>query len=159
MPVATQRVALILSLALNLFLACAIAGAAVMWTGLGAPRVQAARPPLRFAGDRLTPTHRAAFRAMLRAVNHDAAPIVQEARESRREAAMLFVQPAYDPRKVARALDHARQADIAVRTRLETAVVDFAAGLPVQERVSLADGLRRGGPLRQPNPAGRKPTP
>jgi uncharacterized membrane protein len=155
------KVALGLSLALNLLLISGIVGAALTWTRIAARPPQAqGRIPLRFAGDGLTPEHRQAFRAAIRGVNRGLIPTGQTARESRREAAALFVQPTFDTAAVLAALARARAADFSIRTQLETAVVGFAAGLPAQERESLADGLRRGGPLRQPvAPRGLAPRP
>jgi uncharacterized membrane protein len=156
MKTPSLKLALGLSLALNLLLVSGIAGAALMWSRIAVQRPSAAaRAPLRQAADGLAPEHRAAFRATVREANRSMAATVQQAREDRRRAAMLFVQPTFDAAAVSAALDGARAADIAVRTRLETAIVGFAATLPAGERSSLAEGLRRGGPLRRPNPQRR----
>ena len=76
----------------------------------------------------------------------------QVARESRQEAARLFVQPQFDHAAVSAALEQARTADLQLRVRLETAATDFASTLPEDERGILAQNLARGGPLRHPSP-------
>ena len=52
------------------------------------------------------------------------------------------------------ALARARDADFALRARLEGAVVTFAKTLSPDARARLAEGLSRGGPLRHPAPRG-----
>ncbi len=139
------------SLALNVILLGGVGGAALtLWRLAPVRAAQAGRQPLRMAGDSLTPDRRRAFRAAIRQTNQGLVPVVQQARDARREAARLFIQPQFDRAAVIAALDRAKAADLEARTRLEGAIVDFAAPLSPQERASLAEGLRRSGPLRQP---------
>lgn len=145
------EIALAVSMLLNLFALGAAGGAAAMWSRLKSEPLAAAahRRPIRAAGDALPPADRERFRAAMRTVAQAARPIRQEGQQRRREAGDLFIQPRFDAAAVNAALARARNADFAVRTRLETTVVEFAAGLPGAERAVLAQGLSRG-PLRQP---------
>jgi uncharacterized membrane protein len=148
----TLRIALAVSVVLNLFAIGALAGGAVVvWSRARSPTAAPGRP-LRRAADALPPQDQQRFRQAIRDALADAGPIRQAARENRRAAADLLVQPTFDAAKVNDALAQARQADFALRTRLEGGVVDFARSLPQSERVALARGLAQGGPLRLPAP-------
>lgn len=149
------RFLLAASLLLNLFAAGAIGGGMamlrhpVLWRGpVAAPR------PIREAGDALSPDDRLRFRATMRAVIAQSVDLNRQARQSRREAAALFTAPVFNVAAADAALARARTADVALRVRLETAAVAFAAGLPAEERVLLAEGLSHGGPLRRSFPQG-----
>lgn len=145
------RIALAVSVAVNLLALGALAsGGVVLWSRAQPPK--ATRGPLRRAAEALPPQDEARFVQALRGVMAGSVPARQAAREGRRVAADLFVQPTFDAGKVNAALAQAREADFTLRTRLEGAVVDFATTLPQPERVTLAQGLARGGPLRRPAP-------
>lgn len=136
---------LIASLVLNIFLAGAIAGGVWRWThneGRGGWRARAA--------DALPDDRGEAFRQGLRATVRANADLAREARMARADAAGLFVQPQLDADAVRAQLARARQADIALRAKLEDQIVTFAATLPADQRRALAQALRAG-PLRQPN--------
>jgi uncharacterized membrane protein len=144
------RIILIVSLVLNVFLVGAIAGGLWRWTkgyGAGGWRVQVAAT--------LPPEQRRQFRAAMRQTVLASRDLVRAGRQARAEAARLYVQPALDAAAVSAQLDRARQADGLLRERLERRVVEFSAGLPVDERAKLAGALRQG-PFRQP-PDRRKP--
>ena len=147
------------SLLVNVFAAGAIGGGLLM---LSRPGVWRSAPvagpqPIRSAGMQLPPPERRRFRQAMRRVVEDSADLVQTARDSRREAAQLFVLPNFDQAAVSAALERARNADVLLRTRRETAAIDVAATLPADDRALLAQGLQRGGPLRQPRQAGEAP--
>jgi uncharacterized membrane protein len=142
------KVLLAISVVVNLFALGALGGGAAMWLATSA------RHPLRAAGDTLPNADRRRFHQMFKAVAHEARPLQQSARDNRRAAALLFVQPAFDAGAVGEALSRARAADLTARTEVETALVGFAATLPQAERQALANGLSQGGgPLRQPKGA------
>lgn len=149
----TLRIALLVSVVLNLFALGAAGGAALMWENARhGPPVRARRRLLRAAAEALPPADQARYLALLRGAAEEVRPIRRAARKNRRVAADLFVQPTFDAPAVSSALGRAREADFTLRTRLEAAMVDFAKDLPQAERVVLAKGLARGGPLRQPKP-------
>jgi len=149
MTVGKLKVVLALSVVVNLFALGALGGGAAMWIATSA------RHPLRAAGDTLPSADRVRFHQMFKAVAQQARPLQKSARENRRAAALLFVQPSFDESAVAQALSRARDADLAARTEVETALIGFAATLPQVERQALADSLSQGGgPLRQPKRVG-----
>ncbi len=145
------RMLLAVSLLVNVFAVGAIGGGLFMLSRSGGPRAHPAmHPALRAAGDGLPVPDRARFRLAIRTVMQDSRDLVVTARLGRAAAADLFVQPVFDQAGVLAALERARIADLELRRRLETTAVQVAASLPVEERVSLARGLERGGPLRHP---------
>jgi uncharacterized membrane protein len=146
------KVLLAASLLVNVFAAGAIGGGLLMLAKPGIWRsLTAATPrPIRVAGDALPPPDRVRFRQTMQQVIRDNRDLPRTARESRQTAAELFVQPRFDEAAVSAALERARDADVQLRTRLEAAAVDFAATLPLEERILLVQGLERGGPLRHP---------
>jgi uncharacterized membrane protein len=78
---------------------------------------------------------------------------VEAARASRDDLARLLSQDRLDKAAIDAELAKIRNADMALRSRLEQAVVDFAETLSPAERRTLVEGLRqRGGMLRRPPP-------
>lgn len=157
------KIGLIVSIILNVFLIGGIAGGLAFWR-LN-PQVHAVAAPaggpqqrraLRFAADELAPEQRAAFLQALRQARRASLAQVREAQAHRRDLAGLIGAAPFDRAAVIGALDGARTADVAVRTRLETAVVDYAAGLSPADRAVFVRGLARTPTLRQP-PARRNP--
>lgn len=151
------RILLIVSLVLNVFVIGGLAGAAISWQRVDAqrPLVGVGRPArLRQAAEALSPENRRMVRQSVRAAAYALRPEAARARGARREAARLLVQPAFDRAAFEAALARARAADVAIRTRLEGAMIDAAAQLPRSEREALAAGLDRSGAMRQPGTRG-----
>jgi uncharacterized membrane protein len=141
------KVALAISVLLNVFLLGAIGGGAYRWFAV--ERTAAAQPRgLRFAADGLDGEQRRQFLQGLRAARRAAAEDMEAAREGRHQVEQLLRQPRFDREQLAAALARTREADVAVRGRLEGSVVDFAATLSPGEREKLADALVQRGPLR-----------
>jgi uncharacterized membrane protein len=139
------KLLLAISVVVNLFALGALGGGAAMWLATSA------RHPIKSAGDTLPIADRRRFHEMFRTVAQQVRPLQQSARENRHAAALLFVQPKFDAAAADDALSRARDADLAARTEVETALVGFAGTLPQSERQTLADGLSQGGgPLRHP---------
>ena len=158
------KIGLTVSIILNVFLIGGIAGGLAFWR-LNPPVQAVATPPadgpqqrraLRFAADELAPEQRAAFLQALRQARRGSLADAREAQQHRRDLAGLIGAAPFDRAAVIGALDGARTADIAVRTRLETAVVDYAVGLSPADRAVFVRGLARTPTLRQP-PARRNP--
>ncbi|WP_428395260.1 periplasmic heavy metal sensor [Lichenicoccus sp.] len=149
-----QRLAVLLAVSLfaNVFALGAIGGglAVLSRQDVWRPYARMSHGPLRMAGQGLPAADRHRFRQTLRQVLQDNRDLSRTARASRFEAARLFVQPHFDRDAVNAALARARDADFALRTRLEGVAVEFAATLPAGERAVLARGLEHGGPLRHP---------
>jgi uncharacterized membrane protein len=104
--------------------------------------------PIMRAGDQLPPAVQAAYRQRMRAEAEASRPTLQEARAARQQAADAFAQPTFDKPAALAALAKARADETAARENLETAVVEFAATLPLDQRSQLSRALR------QPRPGG-----
>ena len=155
MKPATLKWLLAASVAVNLFLASAMFGATAWWFAAERTAATAGGTPqrgLRFAADALPAPEKAAFRQRLRETRREAQPDLQAAREGRRELARLLAAPQFDAAAVQATAERIRKADLAARSHIEAAVVDFAATLPPASRSALADGLVLHGPLRTPPP-------
>lgn len=144
--------ALAASLFINVFAAGAIGGGLLMLSRQGGVRPPAtlSRRPVIDAGLALPVPDRGRFARLMRQMARDNPDLIRIARENREAAADLFVAPQFDADAVNAALQRARDADFKLRTHVETEVVAFAAGLPVDERAILGAGLAQGGPLRHP---------
>jgi len=148
------KIALVISLVTNIFIVGAVAGAfgarvrdQQQMRGGRSPGVVGGNPMMR-AGDRLPEAERMAFREAVRRQGGPAQPYLREAREGRLEAARVLAADPYDRAAALAAFARARTADMKARESLETAVVEFAAGLGADNRRALAQGLReppRGG--------------
>ncbi|MBX3479934.1 MAG: periplasmic heavy metal sensor [Caulobacter sp.] len=153
-------IALLISVALNLFLAGLIVGGAVV-----ARRVAALAPavapqgrlPLWRAGDDLPVLKRRAFRQMFRKAAVDSQDDIRQSRRIRREAIAALESPDFDAEAVIARLDQARETDSKARGGVEAEIMRFAATLTPAERTVLAEGLRRAmaNQLRDPPPRGQ----
>ena len=132
-------IALIASVALNLFLIAAIG--VVVFVGAGAGR-RIQQPVLRHAAQSLNPADRAGLLTMLRTQGRAARPANQRARALRLEGWSSLGDPTFDPAAAKTKLAEARNLNLATRGAVEDAVVDFAAGLPPSERAALGQALR-----------------
>lgn len=140
------KFALVVSLVINVFLLGAIAGGMYRWFAHEHASVAQQRG-LRFAASELSAQRQKQFRVELRRARRDAAPLIEASRDGRREIAQLLAAPQLDRDALDAALARTREADVAVRTRIEATVTDFAASLSPQERLKLVDAMRRHGPL------------
>ncbi|MEI9420364.1 periplasmic heavy metal sensor [Mesorhizobium sp. Cs1299R1N1] len=140
---------IIASVVLNVFLAGALAGGAV-WIRSGK---SGQGYSLEAAGGRLPDQERMLFRKALREVRRESRQVILDGQQARREAADLLRQPVVDTAALSAALERARNADIAVRTRLEQRIIEFAAAGSAADRAVLAEGLaRRAGPQPKAEP-------
>ncbi|MDQ7978006.1 periplasmic heavy metal sensor [Paraburkholderia sp. SARCC-3016] len=150
--------ALIASLVLNIFLLGAIAGGTYQWFAsrpretASAVRAQAQtqQHALRFAADQLSDERRQQFAQDLQQARRDGRSYVRSGREGRRDVLSLLGEPELNRPALDAALARTRNADEALRARIEQAVADFAASLSPQERAQFADSLREYGQWRQP---------
>lgn len=134
------RIALAVSVVLNLFLAGAlIAGLVSLRTG--GPMINAGS--LRVAGAELPSAERRPFRMALREARRSMRPMVVASRAAKAEAAALLREPSVDQAAVNAALDRARTADAAVRAAVERRAVAYAATLPLADRATLAAAMTR----------------
>lgn len=140
--------ALIASVALNLFVIGAVVGGVVVGHRLREAAPASARPrqPLWAAADALPAEHRRAYRQMLRGEAMGVGDQLRQARRARREAWTQLGADPLDRPAVARRLSEARALEMTARGGVEDRIVDFAADLPPAERAALAQGLARSGP-------------
>ncbi|MEM5384502.1 periplasmic heavy metal sensor [Paraburkholderia phymatum] len=142
---------LIGSLVLNVFMIGGVAGGAYQWF-IAHGRTTVAAPPqpraLRFAAEGLSAQRQQQFVDALKAARREARPYAREGREERREVLRLLSAPQLDRAALDTALNRTREADIALRSRVEQSVADFAATLSPDERVKFAEGLRERGQWR-----------
>ncbi|MFN3521915.1 MAG: periplasmic heavy metal sensor [Phenylobacterium sp.] len=138
-------IVLFVSLALNLFVAGAVVGGLV--AGGRTPHASPSQanprpgPALWAAGEALPPDRRREFRRLLREQGPVTNQRLREVRQARREAWLMLGKEPFDPVAASRALDAARQAEIAARRDVEHRVVEFAARLPPDERARFAQSL------------------
>jgi uncharacterized membrane protein len=143
-----RTIVLVISLALNAFLVGAAVGAAYMWHASGPLRSGiSVRGGLGVAADTLQVEERKTFRQMLIRARKDAASDIAAARAGRLELAQLLVAEPLNRQAVDAQLSAIRQSDMALRARLEKAVVDFAETLTPAERKSFVEGLRGHGAM------------
>ncbi|WP_010188393.1 periplasmic heavy metal sensor [Sphingomonas sp. PAMC 26605] len=135
-----MRIAMAISILLNLFLAGALVAGTVLLRS-GGRMINAGS--LRIAGAELPVGERRAFRAALRAARRTVRPTILKSRAAKVEAAAFLGRPTVDQSAVLVALDRARVADIAVRAAVEQRAVAFAATLPPVDRARLADAMQR----------------
>jgi uncharacterized membrane protein len=146
-------IALVVSVAVNLFLAGLIVGGAVV-----ARRVAEMRTPLWRAGDDLPPLKRRAFRQMFRQAGLETRDAIRQSRALRREAIAALEGPDYDAVVATRNMNQARALDTQARSQVEARILEFAATLTPEERDVLAQGLRRAmaGQLLEPRGRGER---
>ena len=166
-------IALLVSLALNLFLVGLGVGA---WA-LG-PRLMQPTPvvvqgpgraplPLWALARSLSPQYRPAFNAVLRKALLESSGDIREARTIKRKAFDSMTSDDFDAAKVSGDLDRARQLEFGARQRVERDAVAYAATLPPEERANLAEAMRAAmnqqisqrfrNQWNQPGPQGRGP--
>ncbi|SAL15669.1 membrane protein [Caballeronia arvi] len=138
------------SLVLNVFLLGAIAGGAYWLSGPFAhQRTEAAQQRgIRFAAADLSPERQRQLRDALRKTRRESLPLIRDARDGRIDLAHRLAAQDFDRRALDDALARTREADVALRARIEGTVADFASTLTPQERLKLVGAMERYGPLR-----------
>ncbi|HEY3889730.1 MAG TPA: periplasmic heavy metal sensor [Caulobacteraceae bacterium] len=139
-------IALALSLVVNVFVIGA--GAGLFFGRTFAPHPGPRPNPLMAAAERLDPTDREVFKALMQDEAQRQGPTLLDARMQRRQAVALMRAPDFDRAAAGAALDRARADDGQVREKLENTMLDFAAKLDAPNRAVLSEGLGRGPVLR-----------
>ncbi|MDO9335927.1 MAG: periplasmic heavy metal sensor [Caulobacter sp.] len=157
----TLIIALVASVALNLFLAGLIVGGVAVARRaheLRPPASAQIRTPLWRAGDALPQPKRRAFRQLVRQAGSEMRDDVRQSRAIRREAIAALEAEPFDAGAAAAEMSRARQMDTAARGRVEARIMTFAATLTPSERGVLAAGLRQAmaGQLKEPPPRGER---
>jgi uncharacterized membrane protein len=141
----TMKFALAASVALNVFVLGA-ATSALFWRSAAMPS-QPQEQGLAAAAQALEPAQRQAFRQAVATARRDAQPDSQVARDTRNKLALLLKAPDLDRGAIDATLETTRAADIKVRARIESAVIDFAESLDPQNRALLIEGLSSRGQI------------
>ncbi len=137
--------ALTCSLALNVFLACAIAGGLYEWVAQTRQQVEQQRG-LRFAAQALPADRQQQLRQALLRTRRDNQAWVADAHAAKATVMQTLTAPRFDRQALDRALARTRGADTQARAALETTLADFAATLSQEERLKLVGGLQQRGP-------------
>lgn len=140
------------SIVLNLFLIGTIAGGAykLLWSNQVPLSAKVGQNGLRFAADSLSSEQQRIFKKTLREARREAKPLLEASKDARVEVRKQFTMPEFNRDAVAESLARTREADRAVRIKIEESLVSFAATLSAEDRQKLADGLASKGPLRSP---------
>ena len=143
------KVALAVSLAVNLFLAGAGVGVIVIGARLVGERQDLRRgggegQRMAAAFQALPPDRRQALRDIMRSQALDSAEDLRAARQARQDAIRLMTVEPYDANAVAAALTKARDADGRARARVDATLAARLAGLSPQERAVFSRLLMRG---------------
>lgn len=125
-------------LGLNTFLLFAFAGAWIVYFNVHDLPVTNRLP---LAGEQLKKQDLDGFQQALANARKEAHDQSLAARQARIEAAAFMGQPDLDIKALQDALERARNAEYEVRKALESTAVSFAAGLPLDARRRLAEGL------------------
>lgn len=160
-------IALVVSLAVNLFVLGGLAGVALMGFPIRRPPPQMGPPRMLALGEVLTPEQRTAWQTTIRQTAETGGPKLMRARLMRRNAWQALATEPVNPQAALTALDQARALEFQARSEMDRAVVGFAATLPAEERRKLGEALgkaRRGPPMHGwsgggPGPDGERPLP
>jgi uncharacterized membrane protein len=137
--VSKLRLPLIISIILNVFLVGAIVGGLV---SLRAPKPHPV-VNLRQAARQLPEPERGDLQRALQTTRVELRQTFRGERQARREAAALLEQPSLDTTALLAALQRVREADIAIRAKLEEQIVAFAATRSLDVRRLLAERIAR----------------
>lgn len=142
-----MKVALAMSLTLNVFILGTAAGA---WLWRPAPSPQRAGDQgLAAAARALEPPQQQAFRQALAKARVDAQADSLAARTARDKLARLLGEADINRGAIDAALETTRAADVRVRARMEAAVIDFTESLDPKSRGLLVEGLASRGRILQ----------
>lgn len=157
------KIAITVSLVLNLFLVGSMVGVIVIGQKLLGERQEVRRGrggDIGAAFQALPDARRQAFRDVMRAQALSAAPDFKEAGAARREAMRLMSAQTYDAAAVSAALARARDADARARGRIDATLASRLGEFSPQERTLFARVMMRGpGGGRGRGPGGPPPPP
>jgi uncharacterized membrane protein len=139
---------LLASLLLNVFLLGCLLGGTYHLFWSDQALLGTAQRGLRFATEYLPEAEQQHFRSAMRQARYEARPMLKAGIEARRNVRALLQAPSFDRAAVSAEVAKVREADVAVRIKLEQSLIDFAAELSPEERAKLAQGLAKRGPLR-----------
>jgi uncharacterized membrane protein len=141
----------LISLVLNVFLLGALAGGLYRWLSKDSTDVEANQRNVLSAVKQLPKDSGHRLREMLVQARRSNAAQIFSVHEARHTVLKTLSEPQLDRTALDAALASTREADMALRSKVEGTVADFAMTLTPEERLKLVEGLRRHGPLRLNN--------
>lgn len=153
------KIALGVSLALNLAVAGFLAGAAYnsFRAAEEGKHITAAGPTVWALSEQLGAEDRAVLQAVLRNQGESLGPTLAEVRQARREAITKLAAPQYDGAGVASALARARAGETKARAQVDAALLELMPKLKSEDRATIADAVVRGR-IGRPMDAAQRPT-
>lgn len=137
------RILLLISLAVNLFLAGLVAARLLpSWTPGEPARLTGRGQDSSLSA--LTPDRRRALFEAVRRASQENRPLLRQVREARRSAARRFAAEPYDATAVAAELARANALELQIRRNVEASVLAYGGGLTLEERRAVAPLLERG---------------
>ena len=130
----------LISIGLNVFLLAASASLLILQDHL-ASSVSPQRASLRSAASVLAQPYRAAFENLLKNEGETIQPENRLSRSIREQVWISFDSTIFDATYAKTELARARMLNLASRGKVEDAVVDFAAGLPIAQREALGQAM------------------
>ena len=140
------KIALAVSVALNVFVVGSVVGGVIVGGRFLAERGRDNRPPALELVRTLPEPAQEAAATTLREAGLQARPQFETARRERAQAVELAAAESFDRQAVAEALARSRESELAGRSRLEGAMLDVLQPLSREERRALAGALARRGP-------------
>ncbi|AZC27624.1 periplasmic heavy metal sensor [Pseudomonas sessilinigenes] len=139
---------LVLSLLLNVFLVGGVAGGLYQWLGQPGPARTLAVPQhgLRQAMAQLPEERRHQLRQLLRQTRKDSQPLLMAGRQARLAVVRELQADTLDRTALDNQLSQSREADIALRARVDETLAEFAGSLSLQERQHLVESMYLRGP-------------
>ncbi len=146
------KIALAVSVAVNLFVVGALAGGLVVGARYLADRSPPPEPPaFRQSVDRLDPEQSERVRQSLRQSALEARDDFRRSRAARREAVELAGAESFDADAVRARLAESREAELRARARLEDGTVEIMQTLEREDRQRLSGMLMRQSPRMRPS--------
>lgn len=134
---------LLLSLLLNVFLIGGVAGGLYQWLGHPLPPQALALPQhgLRQAMAQMPEERRRQLRQLLRQTRNDSQPLIMAGREARQRVVRELGAEQLNRNALDAELGKSREADIALRARVDEALANFAGSLSLAERQQLVESM------------------
>ncbi|MGV8918909.1 MAG: periplasmic heavy metal sensor [Pseudomonas sp.] len=132
---------LAVSLLINVFLVCGLAGGLYQWSSHPKPVPAINQHGLRQVMVQLPGPQRHQLRQLLRQTRVENQELIVTSRQARLEVVKQLQAQTLDRSALDANLGKAREADIALRTHVDTTLADFASTLPAAERQRLAESM------------------
>ncbi|MGC5702113.1 periplasmic heavy metal sensor [Pseudomonas sp. NFXW11] len=143
LPTRPLKTFLVLSLLLNVFLMGGVAGGLYQWLGQPKPAQALAMPQhgLRQAMAQMPEERRRQLRQLLRQTRLDSQPQISAGREARQAVIRQLEAEPLDRNALDVELGKSREADSALRARVDEALANFAGSLSLEERQQLVQSM------------------